>query len=278
MDGRLESRQHPIILGVDADTTSRIDGLEPSDVGVRMRQDPQFDRSGRRTTERELQNREGIEHATERELQNREGVEHTHEKSVHRERRVEWKLGRRFALSRRPAAAAAAADKHGDDQDGRRVAYDPREDALPARPQKPPKLDRVARDVYREGLRARAQFDAQKKLTDPKMIEEVVSKAEAKLAGAQTSRPVHKCATIAPAPQTRTHDGGISFILSPKGSRSLRAHALCLWPSSCAVPTMPGGSKYQRHPFNSTGFPPEVSDAFIEAPVRTPFVIPLVSL
>ena len=28
-----------------------------------------------------------------------------------------------------------------------------------------------------------------------------------------------------------------------------------------AVPHMPGGSKYMRHPFNSAGFPPEVRRA-----------------
>ena len=41
----------------------------------------------------------------------------------------------------------------------------------------------VWREMFIEkGFELRAQFDAQKKLTDPKMIEEVVSKAEAKLA------------------------------------------------------------------------------------------------
>ena len=133
----------------------------------------------------------------------------------------------------------------------------------------------VWREMFIEkGFELRAQFDAQKKLTDPKMIEEVVSKAEAKLAELKHPDPYTSARRLHPH-HKRARTTAAFLLFSPqKGSRSLRAHALCLWPSSCAVPTMPGGSKYQRHPFNSTGFPPEVSDAFIEAPVRTPLCDP----
>merc|ERR1712021_76811 len=74
----------------------------------------------------------------------------------------------------------------------------------------------VHRDLYiTKGFELRAEFDAQKLVTNPSVVEKLVSDGEAKLVD--------------------------------------MAH-----PSPYTLPTMPGGTKYQRHPNNNLGWSPEV--------------------
>ena len=74
----------------------------------------------------------------------------------------------------------------------------------------------VHRDLYiSKGFELRAEFDAQKLVTNPSVVEKLVSDGEAKLV-------------------TYAH------------------------PSPYTLPTMPGGTKYQRHPNNNLGWSPEL--------------------
>ena len=106
----------------------------------------------------------------------------------------------------------------------------------------------VHRDLYiSKGFELRAEFDAQKLVTNPSVVEKLVSDGEAKLVTYAHPSPY----TRALAPAHRTH--------APHPLReSPRAP---LSPCPAPVPTMPGGTKYQRHPNNNLGWSPEVRNS-----------------
>ena len=106
----------------------------------------------------------------------------------------------------------------------------------------------VHRDLYiSKGFELRAEFDAQKLVTNPSVVEKLVSDGEAKLVTYAHPSPY----TRALAPAHRTH--------APHPLReSPRAP---LSPRLASVPTMPGGTKYQRHPNNNLGWSPEVRNS-----------------
>lgn len=108
----------------------------------------------------------------------------------------------------------------------------------------------VWRDLWIEkGFELRARFDANKDIGDPRIIEKVVSEGEAEL-----KEFTH------PDPYTSARAGRapICFHYFRSTHPSPLADARAPERSPIAVPHMPGGSKYMRHPFNSQGFPPEV--------------------
>ena len=85
----------------------------------------------------------------------------------------------------------------------------------------------VWREMFIEkGFELRAQFDAQKKLTDPKMIEEVVSKAEAKLAELKHPDPYTSARRVHPH-RKRARTTAAFLLFSPQRGPALSALTLC---------------------------------------------------
>ena len=101
----------------------------------------------------------------------------------------------------------------------------------------------------RLGFELRARFDANKDIGDPRIIEKVVSEGEAEL-----KEFTH------PDPYTSARAGRapICFHYFRSTHPSPLADARAPERSPIAVPHMPGGSKYMRHPNNGLGPPAEV--------------------
>ena len=113
----------------------------------------------------------------------------------------------------------------------------------------------VHRDLYiSKGFELRAEFDAQKLVTNPSVVEKLVSDGEAKLVTYAHPSPYTRALPPAhTARMRRTHCG------NHHAPRSL-----------ASVPTMPGGTKYQRHPNNNLGWSPEVRNSPIAVPHHSP--------
>ena len=111
----------------------------------------------------------------------------------------------------------------------------------------------VHRDLFVErGFQMRADFDKNKFVKDPRLVEKLVSDGEAKLAEMAHPDP-YTCArrtaalraALPPSSRRRSADAP-----ALDGSPTHSPPCPLLAP---AVPHMPGGSKYQRHPANGMG-------------------------
>ena len=115
----------------------------------------------------------------------------------------------------------------------------------------------VWRDLWIEkGFELRAEFDKNKNVSDPRIIEKLVSDGEAKLAELQHPDPYTSASP--PCPTAILRENGL---LRSRCIFFLASHNFGVARRRVTVPHMPGGSKYMRHPFNSQGFPPEVRRA-----------------
>ena len=128
----------------------------------------------------------------------------------------------------------------------------------------------VHRDLWiSEAFKLQAEFRANKSIKDPRLIEKLVSDGEAKLAEYAHPDPYTSEWTehrrirlifvrVVPLLLWPRHPFVYLFgrFFFPQGSLSLTPSRLFLY--SNAVPTMPGGSKYMRHPNNGLGPPEEI--------------------
>ena len=104
----------------------------------------------------------------------------------------------------------------------------------------------VHRDLFiSKGLEMRAEFEAHRHVSNPSMVEKLVSDGEAKLVTYAHPAPY----TRAPAPAHRT-----ARTRRTRCGNRRAPTPFCL----ASVPTMPGGTKYQRYPNNGLGWSPEV--------------------
>ena len=102
-------------------------------------------------------------------------------------------------------------------------------------------------------------------------VEKVVGEAEAKLKELAHPDPyTSEQRTHAPR-LCRERDPPLPpWLTPPKRVASHTPHPCVPFAFSLAVPHMPGGSKYMRHPFNAAGFPPEVRRPLLPHHPRRP--------